>query len=212
VTDRELALQLDKRARQIEDEAANLFVELGLICKQVADRELWRHIEVQVRDEDGSAIPGEFEPAHSFDHWVHDALPWSNGTAYSALGVARDCADIPIEERREIPRGNLETLRKLSPAVRRDPLIREAAKKEKPEQFVRTIADNFPTQHLEISSPMRFRPSEGQRGDIEAALTLCIAQEGCNTREEALWAMAEFYKAHRLEFGVSESEEVQINQ
>lgn len=198
MTDRELAIQCDKRVREIESEASSLFVEVGLLCREMSERELWRYIP--------SSSGGE---CHSFDQWVHEALPWSNGTAYSALGVARDCADIPVEERQQIPRGNLETLRKLSPAVRRDPLIMEAAKKQAPAEFVRTISANFPQQHIENMSPMRFKPSEEARPYIEEAIALAMHYEEAVTREEALWAMAMFYMEHRPEMGVSEAPELE---
>lgn len=198
MTDKELAIQYDKRVREIESDSRTLFTELGLLCREMAERELWRYI---------SSSSGGL--CHSLDHWIHEALPWSNGTAYSALGVARDCADIPVEERKLIPRGNLETLRKLSPAVRRDPLIMEAAKSQPPAEFVRTVAADFPSQHVENLLPMRFKPSEGQRVDIEASIELAMHYEGAVTREEALWAMAGFYKEFRPQLGVSEAPELE---
>ena len=188
MTDRELALQYDKRVREIESDSRTLFTELGLLCREMAERELWRYIPSRT----GGLC-------HSLDHWIHEALPWSNGTAYSALGVARDCSDIPVEERKLIPRGNLETLRKLSPAVRRDPLIREAAKSQQPAEFVRTIAADYPTQHLEITSVIRFRATTDQRADIDSALELCASLEGTGTRDEALWLVCAFYVEHRKE-------------
>ena len=181
-TNAELAIRLDKRAREIESQASTLFVDLGVICRIIQDKELWRHI-----------LASDGQEFRSFDAWVQDALPWSNGTAYSALGVARDCEDIPIEERRQMPRGNLEILRQVSPHIRRDPKIQERAKRTKPQQFVKELAAEHPQEHLEGKSQMKFNPTVSQREVVEKAIELAYAVGDATTREEAIECICQFY-------------------
>ena len=177
------ATALDQRVRTIGRQHQEDFTELGLIIREVESRELWKYIV----SNDGETM------CHSLDQWMHEALPWSNGTAYSALGVARDCADIPVEDRKQIPRGNLETLRKVSPAVRRDPQVIKRAKETQPEAFVRELATEHPYEHLEGKLKYRFSPTESQRKFIDECIIVCMDRGDALTREDALECFARTY-------------------
>src|ERR1039457_1235275 len=79
------ATAIDQRVRTLGRMEEENFAELGLLIQEIDKHALWYHII----SNDG------LTPCHSLDQWIREALPWSNGAAYSALGVAGDCADIP---------------------------------------------------------------------------------------------------------------------
>jgi len=193
------AAAYDHRARMIESESLSSFSELGIIVKEVDDQELWRWI---------TKTDGEL--CHSWDDWVQDALPVSRATAYSARKVAQRLSGIPEAERALISPGNLRTLAEVDDAkITGSRLILDAARNLKPEAFRAKIMREFPERHLEAKQPYRFHPTEGQREDIDSALALAVAQEGCLTREEALWSLANFYIVNRPLLGSAEEEEAE---
>lgn len=171
----------DARVRRIDANITAAFVELGLIVKEVKDRELWKHITCW---KTGSAC-------HSWDEWVHDALPeWSNGTVYSALGCAEDLQEIPVERRVRIRRTNQETLRKIPPAVRRESPVLEAAEKMTPSEFLPKMQREHPEAHLQAKVGYRFKPTEDERDDIDLALAGVMNVLDVPTREAALHWLA----------------------
>lgn len=170
----------DARARRIDANVTAAFVELGLIVKEVKDRELWKHITCWKTG----------EACHSWDEWVHDALPeWSNGTVYSALGCAEDLKDIPVAQRCRIRRGNQEVLRKLPPAARKEPPVLEYAVQMPPREFLSRMQRDHPESHIQSKMPYRFSPTDDQRYDIDMALAAIMDWEKC-TRDEALHQLA----------------------
>jgi hypothetical protein len=186
-TDGATAIALDHRARTIEVTLSNLFVEVGVIAKEVDDRELWRHI---------TKTDGDL--CHSFDDWLLDAMPVSRGTVYAARKVAQRLSGIPVEERSLISPGNLKTLAEVDdPKITQDRLILDASKKLKPAAFREKIMREHPEQHLEAESPMKFTPTTSQRREIEEALVLAVALGDAGSRNEALEAIAVHYKQTR---------------
>jgi hypothetical protein len=85
----------------------------------------------------------------SFGAWIVDRAPKSRAYIYlvaRAYGELRD--DFTDADMAEIDLDSTRTLRQLSPAVRRDPEVREAAKK-KPRELRQKVQEKFPSQHIE---------------------------------------------------------------
>lgn len=177
------AAAYDHRVRVIESETAGNFAEIGLIVKEVDDRELWRFI-----------TKSDGEMCHSFDDWLLDAMPVSRSQAYSARKVAQRLDHLSAEERAEISPGNLKTLAEVDdPKITKSRPILDAAKKMKPKEFRAKIAREHPEQHLESFEPMRFNPVATARELIDRALEKAKELDGAVTREEQLECLADFY-------------------
>jgi hypothetical protein len=89
----------------------------------------------------------------SWNQWLIDAAPRSRSYIYLVTGRYKElCPDFTDEELAQIDLDSTNTLRKLSPAVRRDPVIRAAAKK-KPRELRQAVIEHHPEQHIEEQSP-----------------------------------------------------------
>jgi len=175
---------LDERAREIEADSKQLFVEIGLLCCEMEDRNLFENlIDVETR-----------QPLYeSFNQWLHAAMPTQHSTAYAARNALRALKDIiPESDLHEIPRCNLETLGKCSTAIAKDPEFWQAAKELSQNEFVREISGRHPEQHLEERDPYRFAPTKNQREVIDAAISAVrvIMGDEALSREECLWHVA----------------------
>lgn len=121
--------------------------------------------------------------APSMGQWIKQIAPQSWSDCYSAMRTVRELLpDVPLDDLKDMKRANLETVRKLSSAVRRDPQVVEGAKTQPYRTFLAETAQAFPEQHLDVRSRM------------DEALEMCQALEGC-TRRIAAEILAEFYIA-----------------
>ena len=85
----------------------------------------------------------------SFHQWIISAAPKSRAYIYLVCGRYKELkVDFSDEELSQIDLESTTTLRKLSPAIRKDPEIREAAKK-KPRDLRKLVVEKHPEQHLE---------------------------------------------------------------
>jgi hypothetical protein len=175
-------MAMDARMRQIERSDKVTFVERGLVCLWVEQKEAYLHMY-------GG---GKFR---SMGEWLSDACPYSRSTAYAALGEVKKAIEdnIPLEVANKLPRCNLKTLNRLSTSLKHDPEILAAAETESEQSFKRRIAKDHPGQHVEADLPMRFKPTESQRKVIDTALDAAMLIEGSMSREDALEAICEFY-------------------
>ena len=101
-------------------------------CIRVQSAALWRH--------------GWY---HSYEHWLNEAAPKSARTIFYHVGVVKDLApDFTSEELAEMPPETAKVMRRLSTSTRRDPAVREAGKRKK-RQFIETVQELHPEEHLE---------------------------------------------------------------
>lgn len=169
------ALALNARRRSLDelDRLAPLsFGERGQIALTFEERALWQYVD-----------------CHSFDHWMNTGSEIGRSTMYAAYRAAKELAG-DVDDLTEIPRGNVETLRQMSSAVRSDPEVQQAAKTMAPAQFTEHIEEHHPDQHIESRKIMKFSMTKSAAFELERAIKYAIDYEGAASREEALLAMA----------------------
>jgi hypothetical protein len=163
---------------QAWDKAITSGPEIGIMCRDVRDGELWRY----------------HEGCTSFDSWMVLAAPRARSTAYGYLRQVEALSDIPDEHLGQIRGENVDTVKQLSTAVRAEPEVLEAARTQKAKEFIGTIRRDHPEQHISRRSRYRLNPTEEQKAEIEEAVELAIERGDANTREEAIFMWAMDYK------------------
>jgi hypothetical protein len=183
--DQDAAAELDYRVQDIEVQEKRTFVELGLICCEVQDRELYRYV---IDRETG-------EPYRSAEAWMAGRLRVCLASAFEAKRAVRALRDVPLAEMECMPRFALRIAGKLSSASLRRPVVIEALKNSTEAELQAFVEREIPEAHLEKTSRMVFRPDRSQREIIEGALLAT----GAGTREEQLEALAVDYMVNRQE-------------
>ncbi len=127
--------------------------------------------------------------AESMGQWIKAIAPNSWSDCYAAMRSVRELLpDVPFEDLREMKRCNLEEVKKLSSAVRRDRKVIEAAKTKPLVEFLAETASSHPEQHLSLKTR------------LEEAIEMCMELEGCG-RKQAEEVIGEFYIAeHAVEY------------
>lgn len=171
------ALTLFGSLRTLDSQYRLGFVMRGLVLREVEDRELWKHVDAQY---------------HSLNHFIAEALPWSERDSYYALRAAKDLADIPLTTLAEIPRVNVEKLRLMSTAVRAQPAVLEAATTLSEARFVDFVKEFHPDQALEHKRALP-KLTESTRAVMDEAIEKAMRVEGCTSRNEAVVAIATAY-------------------
>jgi hypothetical protein len=98
----------------------------------------------------------------SFGAWIIAAAPRSRAYIYLVTGRYKELKDdFSDQELSEIALDSTATLRKLSPAVRKDPEVRAAAKK-KPQELRQVVIERHPDQLVEeiVEKSLRFTGSQ----------------------------------------------------
>ena len=86
---------------------------------------------------------------HSFEAWLLAAAPRSRSYLYLVIGRYKELSvDIPESDLAQMPLGSAGVLKQLSSNLRRDPKVREAAKKT-PKEFREALRETHPEQALE---------------------------------------------------------------
>lgn len=178
----------DARLREMERQHRRSFVEMGMICLEVSDQELWKKLIVpDYYDDEGLLHTGEY--FHSFDAWMLSAAGVSRSSAYSAMKTVKELKDVPMDEVRAMPRCNAVVLAGLSSEVRQQPEMREAAKVMTEEAFIAEIQTRHPNEHRERRQALPLKPERSQRTAILYAIDVALWALGTVTREEAQEAM-----------------------
>lgn len=148
----ELAMQrkqlfacLDTRAREIEKQTKETWVELANLCCTIRDNELWRE--------------GEYQ---SFGSWLKDACPTSRSYAYMTMGIRDELREIPDTELKQIPLGNADIMKSVPKALRSAPEVLDKAKRQQPQEFINTAIQAAPDAHLEKKLVHRLRFTASQ--------------------------------------------------
>lgn len=183
------AKMYDERARSKEAAGKRTFVEWGLIMVEMEDRKLY----MQLLDPAG-------KPFKSLGAWISDAAPTSRSNAYASLNAMRMVnEEVSAADLGEMPRVNIETVKKLSTSVRKDPKVIEKAKDLGEQEFKEYINKEHPEQHIEPDKPMRFKPTQGDRQEIDGALDQAMWAYDLTSREDALLALALFFQQNKCE-------------
>ena len=167
--------------RGLDGVEKQVFALRGMAMLIVEERELYRW----VLDEE----VGDYYV--SFDRWMKQELPTSWGYCRDALRAVKELKDMPFEDLLQIKRANLEQLKKVSSSVRILPEVVAAAKSLPEKSFVAKLNAEH-NQHLETSQPV-VMASTGDCEELETAIALAIAVEGCTSRAEAIRAVSISY-------------------
>ncbi len=120
------------------------------------------------------------------------ALPWSVRDSHYALGAARDLRELPAEKLAEMPRVNIEQLRKMSTSVRALPDVLDSAQRLGGAEFVEYVNTHHPGQALEHRQPLP-KVSESTRSVLDEAVELAMRVEQTQSRDDAVTAIATYY-------------------
>lgn len=154
--------------------------EIGLICREVEVKGLWRH---RIDPETG-------EPCTSMNRWIRVAAPWGYSKCYTAMDDVKELIDdVPASELASVPQSNFPLLRQLSTAVRADPKVLHAAQTERAPELAAMIRSTYPSQHLEPTKAIRFVMDESAAQKVEEALAMAETR-GAKTRQEQLEMVA----------------------
>lgn len=124
----------------------------------------------------------------SYHQWLIAAAPRSRSYIYLVTGRYKELKDdFTDEELSQIDLDSTKTLRKLSPAVRHDPEVREAAKK-KPRELRRLIVERHPEQHVEDIEERTLKFETSQAAIFDEAVE---AWRKLNNPEESAEAILE---------------------
>lgn len=136
-----------------------VFALRGMAMLLIEDRELW----TQFID------PEVDRPYTSFDRWLKATLPTSWGYARDALRAVKELRDVPFVDLLAMPRANIETLKKTSTNVRKEPKVIEAAKTQSEAQFTQTLTRDF-QQHIEVKKTFKVTYDAGEYAEVEKFL------------------------------------------
>jgi hypothetical protein len=160
------------------DKAITSGPEIGIMCRDVRDGELWRY----------------HEGCTSFDSWMVLAAPRARSTAYGYLRQVEALSDIPDAVLGQIRGENVEQMIHLSTAVRGDERVLDIAKTGRTEQLVAYLKENHPEQHAERVKFLKIPLSETQMAEFEQAIAKAM-ERGCESRSEACWMIAVDFNA-----------------
>ena len=167
-------------ALQAWDKAILSGPQIGIMCRDVRNELLW-----QCRTDPSTGLP-----CTSFTRWMRVAAPRAYSTAHGYLADVIALKDIPDENLSQIRGDNVGTVVQLSTAVRADQSVLEAAKTQRNDDFVETIRQTHPDQHLEHKKTLSFHPVESAAQTIERALQMAAEDHGASTRDDALELLA----------------------
>jgi hypothetical protein len=163
-----------------------VFAVRGRALLMMEERQLWKLL----------TDPATKAPWRSLDAWLASAAPHSRSDCYAALRAVRELQDVPFETLTQMPRCNVEQLRKVSSGVRARPEVQAAARELPEKDFVEKLNREH-GQHLEPRKPVVMAEA-GVCEKRDEAVALAKAVYGVNSDGEALEAIfAEFIAAHQ---------------
>ena len=170
LTPKDRAEARDSLVREFERQWNN-WSEIGRVCSEIE------------RDKDWEVLGYK-----SYHQWLIAAAPRSRSYIYLVTGRYKELKDdFTDEELSQIDLDSTKTLRKLSPAVRHDPEVREAAKK-KPRELRRLIVERHPEQHVEDIEERTLKFETSQAAIFDEAVE---AWRKLNNPEESAEAILE---------------------
>ena len=171
------------RARQLSFAYKRTFVELGLICTEVANRNLWRKL----------ADPETGIYFHSIDAWIASSLGEARSSAYAAMKALSALHEVPIADLQQMSRSNTVTLSTLSTAVQRDPEVIRAAKEYNPEEFREKVNKMYPEQHVERRRAVIAKPVQSARTVMDECFEVVSWVYDIEGREDILEILCAYF-------------------
>ena len=158
------------------------YSERVIIIREFERRHLWRSL----------IDPDSGMPFTSLTAWLScsDFLGCRR-VNFDAHRDVKFVQDVPAEKLIDVPKGNIRILGQLSPAVRTDQKVLEAAKSLPKKQFLDKLEKDHPNQHFEGTVDFRFSPGRAGAKSVEEAITWAIEHDIAGSRDEALVRMAE---------------------
>lgn len=135
------------------------FAVRGMCCLLLEERELWKEFtdtEVGL-------------PYASLDRFLKQTLPNSWGYCRDALRAVKELREMPFQDLLDMPRCNIETLKKVSSNIRKEPKVIEAAKTLTESQFAAKLSKDY-GQHIESKSTLKFTYTASELAEVERAL------------------------------------------
>ena|SRR2546421_2849625 len=166
----------DARARELDREYKNLWVELSEIAIAVRDQKEWQILGY-----------------HSYNSWLLSACPCSRSLVYMAVGAREKLNDIPRTDLLEICLSNAIILKSLPKSLRTIPETLEAAKAPTPREFISKAIAASPDSHLEPIVTLRIKLTLSQYKTWEIAKDVVSILEGEVSDATVLEAIAADY-------------------
>lgn len=179
--DEEAACAIDVRVRCIERTTRHNFVELGMLCLEAKNRDLW----AKLTDPDTGVV------FHSWEAWIASALNVSRSSAYAAVKAIEATKGIPLQDLKDMSRENLQQFARLS--TKAQPKFLEAAKTLKATEFVSKINMEEPNQHLSKAPKVSLDFSDDDRKLFDQAVAVAQWAESTQSRDEAVMAIIHYY-------------------
>lgn len=173
----------DKRIRVMEQQHKRSFVERGMILVEMETRQLWSVLV----DPDTNVY------YRSLERWLMVAAPYSRSDCYAAMRAIKELKDVAVEEIQQMSRANVEILAGLSTAVKRDPIVIQAAKELPERAFVEKINESFPEQHVEPKEGFRIKPDKSARKLIEDTIKMVEWAYDINGKEAAIEVLCQYF-------------------
>jgi hypothetical protein len=129
---------------------------------------------------------------HSFEAWLTNAAPASRRYIFLVMGLHENLSpDLSPEELSNIPLGSAKVLTQMSKSARKDPKIKEAAK-QKPSEFIKSVQNCTPEQHIELRHRVTLDFQESAWAVIEATFEKYKVMEGeCSLENFIEWMCSE---------------------
>ena len=160
-----------------------IFALRGWALRIIKERDLFR-FDVDVEHD---------RPIASMDRWIECMYGEKKGRYYKeSLAAAENLNGVSFEDFAAMPRCNIKQLEGCSSNVRVMPEVIEAAKTMPEKQFVKEVLNERFHQAREVKQPV-IMASRSVSTVIDQAIEMAIALEGCQSREEALEAIAAYF-------------------
>lgn len=169
-----------------------VFAVRGAAMLLIEERELW----TQFID------PEVDRPYASRDRWMKATFPSSWRYCYDALSAVKELREVPLADLLEMPRVNIETLKKTSTHVRKEPRVIEAAKTQSEAQFTQTLTKDF-NQHIEVKRIFKATYDAGEYAEVEKFLQW-VGQHLPEPTEDLGAALLAFAIDHNIEVAEEE--------
>jgi hypothetical protein len=170
---------LNKRARVLDAEPGNWYVEVGLLCIEMEDGNLFEELGFR-----------------NFTEWLTDAMPRSKSTAREAKTNVRILSQtLHVDQMKGIPRCNLNILAKCSTAVVRDSEIEHMAKNGSEKELIRRLQEKHPEQHFVQRNPFPLAFDEQEESEVQKAIEAVrlIEQTPDATASECIVVICAFF-------------------
>ena len=170
-----LAVAIEGRVLQIEEQEKAGFAEIGMLCFYVREWRLWP-----------DCTDAEGEKCHSFESFMANGKNGSRSNRYAALKAYESLrGDVSLDDMKAMPRCNVVELSKV-PKQHRTPEVKRVAKLLDGEAFTGYVEREIPEAHAESKKPLTLKFSRSQRVVIDKAIARAKEREEVSTNEEAV--------------------------